>query len=366
MPKRSHGNMKKTAHNSVAPIMASNIGATGGHGYPPIKILMKQPKAIVLDLLGVLVSRSFMTTSREFKEFFYNNIVDYLNDNWKQKQLRIMINFFRCSQANVPDEYKLAERDDSREEQVKQAKRHIIWKHKNDPNNSALSLFMLAITEWGYKNKLLVTTVYDDVPAALKAWRELKIPIYVGVGSADFLVMVLTNTNHGNLLPYFVGHMNIMDFDGTRANKDFRKLITILNIAPDKILYLTRFRQDCRKALEAGLQSAIVLRPDFDVHNVMPLLRRKRGQLGQVVDAAASRFEPDGTAAQSPPNKAGRQINDPNNGPEIKRELVEKISAISLIDDQADDHASTQSSAIGEIDINKYHIILSLTELAFK
>lgn len=121
------------------------------------KLIIPKPQAIVMDLLGVLVCKSFMTSSKEFRDYFQHNILEYLNDNWKQKQLKVMINFFRCSQANVPDEYKLAERDEPKEDQIKQAKKHIIWKLRNDPTNSALSLFMLGITEWGYKNKTLQT-----------------------------------------------------------------------------------------------------------------------------------------------------------------------------------------------------------------
>lgn len=121
------------------------------------KVVISRPSAIVIDLLGVLVCKSFMSNSREFRDFFQHNVMEYLNDNWKQKQLKIMINFFRCSQANVPDEYKLADREEPKEEQIKQAKKHVIWKLRNDPTNSALSLFMLGITEWGYKNRTLQT-----------------------------------------------------------------------------------------------------------------------------------------------------------------------------------------------------------------
>lgn len=124
---------------------------------PTAKIVISRPSAIVIDLLGVLVCKSFMSNSKEFRDFFQHNVLEYLNDNWKQKQLKIMINFFRCSQANVPDEYKLADRDEPKEEQIKQAKKHVVWKLRNDPTNSALSLFMLGITEWGYKNKTLQT-----------------------------------------------------------------------------------------------------------------------------------------------------------------------------------------------------------------
>lgn len=89
-----------------------------------------------------------------------------------------------------------------------------------------------------------MNSVYEEVSSILKQWKETaKIPVYVGVGSADFLVMILSNTSQGNILPFFNGHMNIMDYDGNTANKDFRKLVAILRLPPEKVLYLTRFRQ---------------------------------------------------------------------------------------------------------------------------
>lgn len=146
-----HNNMQQPPRAQSAPpkLVTSPL--------PGFKFIISRPQAIVIDLLGVLVCKSFMTSSKEFRDFFQHNVLDYLNENWKQKQLKIMINFFRCGQANVPDEFKLADREESREDQIKQAKKHVVWKLRNDPTNSALSLFMLGITEWGYRNKTLQT-----------------------------------------------------------------------------------------------------------------------------------------------------------------------------------------------------------------
>lgn len=329
------------------------------------KFVLNRPQAIVIDLMGVLVCRSFMSSSREFRDYFQHNLLEYLSDNWKQKTLKIMINFFRCSQQSVPDEFKLADREESREEQIKQAKKHIIWKLRNDPTNSALSLFMLGITEWGYKNRTLTTAIYDEVPVVLKFWKEqAKVPVYVGVGSADFLIMVLSNTTYGNLLPYFNGHMNIMDFDGTRANKDFKKLANLLHLAPDKILYLTRFRQDCKRAMESGMQSIIVLRPDFDSHNLLSQLRAKRSNITSIDGTKLARG---GYADEaSPPARTGNIPNEVKN-PDFKKQLETNISTLSLIDDHDEtDRYNTQSSQIVEQDLTRYSIIMNLSEIAFK
>lgn len=203
------------------------------------------------------------------------------------------------------------------------------------------------------------------MPAILKFWKEqAKIPVYVGVGSADFLVMVLTNTTHGNILPYFNGHMNIMDFDGTRAMKDFKKLAAILRLPPEKILYLTRFRQDCKRAIESGLQSLIVLRSDFDAHGLISQVRQKRGNMTSMDGTKMVRaaFAED---SLSPPNRLNRLADLKN--PDIKKQFENNISTLSLIDDHDEaDRYNTQSSTILETDLNKYSVVLSLSEIAFK
>lgn len=320
----------------------------------------------MIDLLGVLVCRSFMSSSREFREFLQHNILEYLSDNWKQKQLKIMINFFRCSQQNVPDEYKLADREEQKEDQIKQAKKHIIWKLRNDPTNSALSLFMLGITEWGYKNKALTTQIYDDVVSTLRYWKdEARIPVYVGVGSADFLIMVLSNTTAGNILPFFNGHMNIMDFDGNKANKDFKKLMGLMRCPPDKVLYLTRFRQDCKRAMETGMQSLIVLRSDFDSHGLIEQLRARRQNIASMDGSKMVRGQGLVGEGISPPVRYTQVIADKN--PEFKKQYESNISSLSLIDDHDEnDRHNAQSSQIVEQDLVRYSVVLSLSEIAFK
>lgn len=367
-PSRASGASQHPQHqqrgNGAVP--AGKAVVNPGASSTGFKFLINKPQAIVIDLLGVLVCRSFMSSSKEFRDFFQHNILEYLNDSWKQKQLKIMINFFRCSQQNVPDDFKLADREEPKEEQIKQAKKHVIWKLRNDPTNSALSLFMLGITEWGYKNKTLVTQIYDDVVSTLKFWRdEAKIPVYVGVGSADFLIMVLSNTTGGNILPYFNGHMNIMDFDGNKANKDFKKLMALLRCPPDRVLYLTRFRQDCKRAMEMGMQSLIVLRPDFDYHGLVDQLRAKRQNCTVFDGSKMARGHGLLGEGTSPPAKL-TQLNADKN-PEIKRQFENNISSLSLIDDHDEtDRYNTQSSQIVEQDLVRYSVVLSLSEIAFK
>lgn len=154
--------------------------------------------------------------------------------------------------------------------------------------------------------------------------------------------------------------MNIMDFDGTKATKDFKRLVAILKYPPDRILYLTRFRQDCKKAIESGLQSLLVLRHDFDNQGLIPQLKAKRGSnTGADVSKTGKGNKADD--AVSPP---GRTMHDLKNNPDLKEQVEKNLSSLSLIDDFED--GTNQSSQIVETDLVKYNVILSLNEISFK
>lgn len=156
-----------------------------------------------------------------------------------------------------------------------------------------------------------------------------------------------------------------MDFDGTRANKDFKKLSTLLRLPPERILYLTRFRQDCKRALENGLQSIIVLRSDFDSHGLIASLKSKR-EASTSLDGTKI-LKPTAEEMSPPPQaRAGFQIPDLKNS-EVKKQFENNMSSLSLIDDHEDvDRYGNQSSQIFEQDIGKYSMILSLSEINFK
>lgn len=177
--------------------------------------------------------------------------------------------------------------------------------------------------------------------------------------------MVLTNTNFGNILPYFHGHMNIMDFDGTRANKDFKKLSSILKLPPERILYLTRFRQDCKRAIENGLQSIIVLRPDFDSHGSIGQLKQKRGSLNSA-DGTKLLHGRGTDDANSPPTRNFQMGYDQLKNDDMKRHYEKNVSTLSIIDDHDANDPNQASSTIFEADLTRYNLILSLAELTMK
>lgn len=364
---------------------------------PLFRFVMPKPDCIVLDLLGTIVTKKFMSTSKDIRIFAKKHLTDYLEENWRKKPLRVILNFFRGSQHTCPESLRLGRHDLSKEEQVEQARRHILYRMKTQPDSPAVGIFMLGITEWGYGHKLLVTPVYDEVHETLKHWTEVhKLPIYVGVGSADFLLMVLTTTTSGNLIPFFKGHMNLTDFDGNKVNKDFKKLITLVKFPPNKILYLTRFRSDARKAIESGIMSMIVLRQDFDSNNIVSAAHKWRAKnpnattsnrhhpshskSNSAAAAASNIAGPGKVATKEPPEeksfikKLGTALGLEaimGGGPtwETQRNILinasEDMDPSKLRSPNEEQSMHHRSSQLLEEDLDYYKIILSLDEIEF-
>lgn len=59
--------------------------------------------------------------------------------------------------------------------------------------------------------------------------------------------MILESTTLGNLIPYFSGHMNLIQFDGQKTIRNFHLLPTMLQLEPLDILFITRFPGKMKK-----------------------------------------------------------------------------------------------------------------------
>lgn len=120
---------------------------------------------------------------------------------------------------------------------------------------------------------------------------------------------------------------------------------------------------DCKRAMENGLQSVIVLRPDFDVHKVIPIIKHKRAIMSVIDGTQKARPTTPEDTTQA---KVKKLINDSKQHQEVKKEIVENIGSLSMIDDTSEEGSSRQASTITEADCVKYNVVLSLSDIIFK
>ena len=113
----------------------------------------------------------------------------------------------------------------------------------------------------GYDAGRLKSHVYPDVPPALRRWAErgLDLRIYSS-GSVGAQKVFFANTDAGNLLGLFRGH-----YDTTtgpkREAESYRRIAADMAMPPSAILFLSDVRQELDAAAEAGMRTALVVRP---------------------------------------------------------------------------------------------------------
>lgn len=235
------------------------------------KVVVKKPKAIVLELTGALATREFMSYSDQRKSHVRKNIGLYFTECYpRNKELRLDINFFKLLEANEMREQTFNESCPKINDGTKKlpmpdvAINHILWRLDHDQNSSALTLFILHYNEWAYKKNLFITPVYEEIKTVLECWKGLNINVYVDVASANFVNMILESTTQGNLIPYFSGHMNLLRLDAQQKPvRDFHLLPTMLQLDAADILFFTRFPDDARSASEIGINTYLLVREDF-------------------------------------------------------------------------------------------------------
>jgi enolase-phosphatase E1 len=132
-----------------------------------------------------------------------------------------------------------------------------------DADAKATGLKQLQGLIWksGFESGELKAHVYDDVPPALAAWNTAgkDVRIYSS-GSVQAQRLFFGHTTFGDLLPSFRGH-----YDTTTGPKkeveSYRQIAAEFGLPPAAILFLSDIVAELDAAREAGLATALVVRP---------------------------------------------------------------------------------------------------------
>jgi len=113
----------------------------------------------------------------------------------------------------------------------------------------------------GFESGELRAHVYDDVPPALEAWRGAGIDVRIySSGSVAAQVLFFGHTVAGDLRPLLNGH-----YDTTTGSKQepasYLQIADAFGLPPAEILFLSDVTAELAAARQAGLQTALCLRP---------------------------------------------------------------------------------------------------------
>ena len=102
--------------------------------------------------------------------------------------------------------------------------------------------------------------VYEDAFQELKHWEEQGLALYVySSGSVPAQKLLFSHSTYGDLTPLFSGYFDTK-VGGKKESDSYRKIAEQLELAPEKILFLSDTIEELDAAQEAGMQTILILR----------------------------------------------------------------------------------------------------------
>ncbi len=112
----------------------------------------------------------------------------------------------------------------------------------------------------GFESGELVSDVFADAIAQLRAWHQAGIPLYVySSGSIQAQKLYFGHTAEGDLTTLFRDHFDTTSGAKTEA-ASYQRIATAMNIASKDILFLSDLVSELDAAAEAGLQTVHIVR----------------------------------------------------------------------------------------------------------
>lgn len=138
---------------------------------------------------------------------------------------------------------------------------HVLSLMDRDAKVTGLKQLQGLIWDAGFKSGELKAHVYDDVPPALRAWRDMGLDLCIySSGSIAAQKLFFGHTLAGNLLPLLRGH-----YDTTTGPKrepaSYAAILKDLSLAGSQVLFLSDVVAELDAAKAAGLHTALLLRP---------------------------------------------------------------------------------------------------------
>ncbi len=222
---------------------------------------------VVNDVRGVLLDIEGTTTPMEFVHttlFNYakENVERFLKQNADRKDiLKIIDDLSNMHNSDISVLTEGPEWDgSSADKKLESVTRYCIWLMGRDSKASALKDLEGHIWKEGYINGDLRGSVHEDVPGALKKWKDSGKKIYIySSGSALSQKLLFSTTEYGDLTRYIEGY-----FDTSVGKKGDRRSYETISgdsgIPARNFLFLSDAPVEIKAAVSAGFSGVLVSR----------------------------------------------------------------------------------------------------------
>ena len=152
-------------------------------------------------------------------------------------------------------------RADTTAERASSIVRYVTWLMDRDRKSTALKALQGRIWEKGYTSGQLVAPVYDDVPAALRRWREHGVGAGIfSSGSVLAQQLLFRHSSAGDLTPLIQWHFDTSVGAKTEV-ESYRRIASAIDAPAAEILFISDVVGELDGARDAGLQTILCHRP---------------------------------------------------------------------------------------------------------
>lgn len=130
-----------------------------------------------------------------------------------------------------------------------------------DRKSTGLKMLQGLIWEDGYRAGALHGQVFDDVPGALRIWRQRGIRLRVfSSGSVLAQKLLFAHSNHGDLSEYFEAYHDTTT-GPKRESRSYGLIASAYGMPPSRILFLSDIPEELNAAKAAGMEAILTVRP---------------------------------------------------------------------------------------------------------
>ena len=210
-------------------------------------------KIILLDIEGTTTPIDFV-----FQILFpyaRNHVQDFLSKHWDDLQTEVS----QFKSEHTEDERLGLNPPALDSSQLESVVAYIYWLMDQDRKSTPLKSLQGKIWEEGYKNGVLKSQLFLDVPTAFENWQQHRICIFSS-GSVLAQKLLFTYTEFGDLSKFISGW-----FDTNIGNKQdatsYHRIAVALQTEADEILFVSDVTAELEAARVAGMQTLLSIRP---------------------------------------------------------------------------------------------------------
>src|ERR1051325_7448559 len=223
-----------------------------------ISISAKNIRGLLLDIEGTTTPIAFVYDV--LFPFARAHVKDYLSHHLTSGDVRRDVELLCAENANdvanqlsppeIADAFKLESIVD-----------YVYWLMDRDRKSTALKSLQGKIWEKGYRSGALKSEVFRDVPLALERWHDngLQVAIFSS-GSVLAQKLLFAHTTGGNLTQFIGAYFDTTT--GPKTSPDsYLQISSELQLHPEQILFISDVTAELKAASDAGMQTALCIRP---------------------------------------------------------------------------------------------------------